>query len=359
MNQNYNMDFFQSNNANSLISSFADREEVLKLCKKHYPTGIPCIDKATGGGFEEGLTFIGANPGGGKSAFCGQFAVNVIKKLEIPICFFSLEMSKVDIIARLLSTESYKQNEANPFQSFTASKLLSKPFIENASDAEWRCVQEAVDNVGFDLYDMFFLFDGHQYTDADEITKTVEAFISLFHTTPVVIIDYLQYLNVPSNMINASDNAKLDYSIKALYRLAHNNRLLVLCISSLNKSSMQAKSSDICAYNGSGRIIYDADNLYILSRANNDESLTDTDKPIVDVDFVIRKARSAKTGVCHLKFNRPFTYFTDAEDDTSKTIPTPSVYTPPENKITGNTTNYSNKRLMDMSVFTYIEKDGE
>ncbi len=308
----YDMQFFNDNRASIYAIDFSDRERALTNCKAHYPTGFPAIDDLTDGGFEEGLNFIGAPPSVGKSTFLSQLAYKIAE--NNPVIFFSLEMPREDIIAKYVSMETYLENAIDVRYAVTSSKLRSAPFIENASKEEWGYIVKSVNAVTDRLQNMW-IFDGKSgFTDAESMTTVVNGYLKTSEKRPVVIVDYLQYMSVPEKLLLATDKAKIDYSVSALSALAHNNRLLVFVISSINKADLTNDKSDMAAFSGSGRIIFDADGLYTLNYHDTKNIDEEREKKIRDIDFKIIKQRNCKAGsIVELSFFSMFNFFAEKD----------------------------------------------
>ena len=69
-------------------------------------SGFPVLDELTTGFKEEEMIIVGARPSIGKTAFALSMAINMAIHKDVPVGFFSLEMSAADIMRRLLSCES-------------------------------------------------------------------------------------------------------------------------------------------------------------------------------------------------------------------------------------------------------------
>ena len=75
------------------------------------PSGFDKIDKLTSGWQESDLIIIAARPGMGKTALTLSMARNIAVNQNIPVGFFSLEMSSVQLITRLISSETGLSSE--------------------------------------------------------------------------------------------------------------------------------------------------------------------------------------------------------------------------------------------------------
>jgi len=75
------------------------------------PSGFDRLDKLTSGWQPSDLIIVAARPGMGKTAFTLTMARNVAVNTNIPVAFFSLEMSSVQLITRLISSETGLSSE--------------------------------------------------------------------------------------------------------------------------------------------------------------------------------------------------------------------------------------------------------
>ena len=91
---------------------------------KQYKTGFKQLDDKLGGGFNAGtLSVLGANPSVGKTTLALQMACNMAKAGE-SVLFFSLEMSEVEIVAKIISRET-RENEKEREKWLTTNEILT------------------------------------------------------------------------------------------------------------------------------------------------------------------------------------------------------------------------------------------
>jgi replicative DNA helicase len=70
------------------------------------PSGFTELDRVTAGWQKSDLIIIAARPGMGKTAFVLSMARNAAVQFKKPVAFFSLEMSSVQLVNRLISSET-------------------------------------------------------------------------------------------------------------------------------------------------------------------------------------------------------------------------------------------------------------
>src|SRR5690606_41782351 len=94
--------------ANSLVKQ--DIETIKSLKDKEGLSGIPSgfkgVDKETGGWQNSDLIIIAARPAMGKTAFLLSMARNIAVEHKIPLALFSLEMASVQLITRMIASET-------------------------------------------------------------------------------------------------------------------------------------------------------------------------------------------------------------------------------------------------------------
>ena len=210
-------------------------------------TGFVDIDRRTAGFHGSELIIIAARPGAGKTSFALNIAQNAATGSGATVAVFNLEMPAVQLVARMLSSESMVTAEA-----------LKKGDIK---DDEWERIGEAVD----------VLSKTNIYID-DTSTITVEEIcarcrkLKLEHNLGMVVIDYIQLI---------SDNRKDGNRMKAIEEISRSLKLLskdlnipVIALSQLNRSveKREKKEPMLSDLRESGAIEQDADIVMFLSR---------------------------------------------------------------------------------------------
>ncbi|HHX68022.1 MAG TPA: hypothetical protein GX708_08245 [Gallicola sp.] len=171
---------------------------------KRIPTCFNRLDNILSGGLPNGLITIGAIPSLGKTTFILQLADNVSALDNTKVLFFSLEMSKFDLISKSLSRISYIDDELS---SYTYDDLLS-----NKYDIDYQKLFEKYTPIGNNLYIIDNIYD----------LRNIETCIIEFRENNpshniVVIIDYLQYILCGNN---GNDKQVIDTITKRLKELS-------------------------------------------------------------------------------------------------------------------------------------------
>ena len=183
-----------------LLETFLDLE---KRSKQGQLIGVPSgffdLDLLTQGFQKSDLIIIAGRPSMGKTAFALSIARNVADLQPFPVVVFSLEMSRNQIIYRLLSNESGISN----------SKLRSGIIKSN----EWRLISKAINSLS-DLN--IYLDDKSDITISDIKVKLTNLKLR-FGGLGIIIIDYLQLI---------SDIQFKDSRVQELSRITRNLKLL-------------------------------------------------------------------------------------------------------------------------------------
>ena len=219
---------------------------------KRIPTCFNRLDYILSGGLPNGLITIGAIPSLGKTTFILQLADNISALDNTKVLFFSLEMSKFDLISKSLSRISYIDDELS---SYTYDDLLS-----NNDDIDYQKLFEKYTPIADNSYIVDNIYD----------LRNIETCIIEFRENNpsqniVVIIDYLQYILCGNN---GNDNQVIDTITKRLKELSKMLNISVIAISSLNRANYGGGIT-MESFKESGSIEYTSDILIGLEYTNN------------------------------------------------------------------------------------------
>lgn len=229
------------------LSYIQDDTQVKKI-----KTGFDKLDNLLNGGLPNGLITLGAIPSLGKTTFALQVADNMASMENTKVLFFSLEMTKFDIISKSLSRISYLADELG---NYTFDDLLS-----NDEKVDYEALLSKYEPIANNLYTIDYIYD----------IRDIEAFIRQFKdlhedNNIIVIIDYLQYI-LCSN--NGNDKQVIDIITKRLKELAKELNICIIEISSLNRTNYSGSIS-MESFKESGSIEYTSDILMGLEYVNN------------------------------------------------------------------------------------------
>ena len=267
-------------------------QEYIKYIKddtkiKRIPTCFNRLDNILSWGLPIGLITLGAIPSLGKTTFILQLADNISSLDNTKVLFFSLEMSKFDLISKSLSRLSYVSDE---LENYTFDDLLS-----NKEDVDYKALFERYTPLADNLYIIDNIYD----------MKNIESCIAEFRDnnpseTIVVIIDYLQYILCGNN---GSDKQVIDMITKRLKELSKILNLSVVAISSLNRANYSGCIT-MESFKESGSIEYTSDILIGLEYTNNNANDRDMEarKNPRRITLTILKNRYGALGKVNMDF---------------------------------------------------------
>lgn len=234
-------------------------------------TGFSDLDELLGGGlFAGSLYFIGAISSLGKTTFCLELADNVAKS-GVDVLYFSLEMSKHEIMSKSLSRLTHRNprnGKDGKDYSKTTRGIMTGSFYQNYSQEEKDVIQEAFDEYAAHIGKHMFIFDGLGTIGTDTITKAIQTHKRMTGRTPLVVIDYIQILKDADE--RATDKKNVDINVVALKTLAVNENLPIIGISSFNRDNYRT-SVNLASFKESGAIEYSSDVLIGLQYFGMDE----------------------------------------------------------------------------------------
>ncbi len=269
-----------------LTASFDRLDELQKLGTglRGVPTGFKGLDHVLAGMQNSNLIILAARPGVGKTAFALNVARAVAVENKMPVCVFSLEMSKEELVDRLL----VRQGLIDAWKLKTGQ--LSSGDFDSLSEA-----------MGVLAEAPLYIDDTPGLTVTELRTKArrlqVEKGIKL------IVVDYLQLMHG-----NTRDNRVQEVSeiSQGLKNLARELKVPVLALAQLSRA-MEARGGKprLSDLRESGSIEQDADVVMFLYR--DDEEIREM------VTCSIEKHRNGPTGSFNLYFNGKQVSFFDVE----------------------------------------------
>ena len=261
-------------------------------------SGISCglrdLDKFISGLNKSDLMLLAARPGMGKTSMALNIALNVAKKYpKKTVAFFSLEMSKQQLVTRLISNESFVDNK----------KLVTGQL----SVDEWGKI--GIASAALSATDL--RVDDNPSVTVAEINAKCRRVDDL----ALVIIDYLQLMTSSGSGKSYSGETRQqvvsDIS-RSLKIMAKELNVPVICLSQLSRAneSRQDKRPMLSDLRESGAIEQDADEVLFLYR--EDYYNKDTEKQNI-AECIVAKNRHGETGTVELQWLPQFTTFADRE----------------------------------------------
>ena len=254
------------------------------------PTGFLELDRRIFGLNRSDLLILAARPGMGKTSFAMNIAVNVGKKYrDKQICVFSLEMSKEQIVARMINSEALLPSEAMKTGKVAADK--------------WKQIMESADM----LSQLPIYIDDTPGCNVSSIKSKLRRMKNL----GVVIIDYLQLMTAVSNF-HGNRVAEISEITRQLKVMAKELNVPVIALSQLARGPEQRpdKRPLLSDLRDSGSIEQDADIVMFLYR-NAYYDKTDPNQNVCEC--IVAKNRHGETGTAYLGWQGEFTRFTNVE----------------------------------------------
>ena len=296
--------FFNLNNSlhtsNSLSNTELFSNILVELKQKSLEPMLPGLtsgfydlDSITQGFQKSDLIIIAGRPSMGKTALCLNIALNVIKKYECPILFFSLEMSKEQVIYRILANEIEISN----------TRLKTGQIYEN----DWAQINQTVKN----LSALPLFINDMPNLSVQEIRAKVQKIVFEQKNIGLIIIDYLQLMQ-NSKMQGDNRVQELAQITRGLKSIAREFQVPLITLSQLSRSVENRinKRPILSDLRESGSIEQDADLVLMLYR---DSYYNSTVSEIDLTELIIAKHRNGPIGTVNLNFEEKYTKFKNYE----------------------------------------------
>ena len=256
-------------------------------------TGFIDLDYRTAGMQPSDLVLIAARPSMGKTAFVLNIAQHVAFKLHKAVAIFSLEMSKEQLVNRMLSLESKVSG-----QNIRTGQL---------SDTEWEKLAETAGIIG----QSNLMIDDTPGITIAELRSKCRKF-KLEKGLDIIIIDYLQLMSGGGR--SESRQQEISEISRSLKAIARELNVPVLALSQLSRAVEQRPDhrpmlSDL---RESGAIEQDADVVMFIYR--DDYYNKETEKPGV-AEIIIAKQRNGPIGTVELAWLADYTKFANLQRD--------------------------------------------
>ena len=289
-----------SNNQDSLSSAKLFSNILLELKQKALEPALPGLtsgfydlDSLTQGFQKSDLIIVAGRPSMGKTAFVINIALNILKKYECPILFFSFEMSKEQLIYRILSHELEINN----------TRLKTGHIYEN----EWLQINKIVKKLS--LLPLFI--DDTPNLSIQAMRSAIQKIIFEQKQIGLVIIDYLQLMQISKSQTE-NRAQELSQITRTLKIIAREFQVPIITISQLSRNveSRINKRPILSDLRESGSIEQDADLVLMLYR---DSYYNPTVSEIDLTELIIAKHRNGPIGTVNLSFEEKHTKFKNYE----------------------------------------------
>lgn len=273
------------------IQAAANRESGLSGLE----SGFHDLDKLTSGWQNSDLIIIAARPAMGKTAFVLSMAKNMAVTYNIPVAIFSLEMSNLQLVNRLISSTCEIEGE-----KIKSGKL---------TPTEWDQLMSRVKT----LYSAPLFIDDTPSLSIFELRTKARRLVKE-HNVKFIIIDYLQLMNA-SGMKFGSREQEVSMISRSLKQLAKELEIPIVALSQLNRSvesRTDGKRPQLSDLRESGAIEQDADIVCFIHRPEY-YLRSDTDANGNDIrglaEFIVAKHRSGSVDDVKMRFRAKFARF--------------------------------------------------
>ena len=278
---------------NILLDTFS-KIEVLYASKGGItgtPTGFKDLDKLTSGLQPSDLILVAARPSMGKTAFTLNLATHIAVREKKAVAFFSLEMSKEQLVQRMLCSEG----------AIDSQRLR----IGELDDKDWGKLISAADRLSTAP---IFIDDTAGITVMELRSKARR--LKTEYDLKLIVIDYLQLMQGSSSKGGDNRQQEISEISRSLKALARELNVPVIALSQLSRSveSRQVKKPMLSDLRESGSLEQDADIVMFLYREDYYDPDTEN-KNITDV--IIAKHRNGPVDTIQLFFHKQFTKFAD------------------------------------------------
>lgn len=261
------------------------------------PSGFTAIDRITSGWQRTDLVIVAARPSMGKTAFVLSMARNMAVNHNKSVALFSLEMSSIQLVTRLISAETE-----------LGSQKLKSGRLE---DWEWEHLNRKISSL--DKAPIFI--DDTPALSIFEFRAKCRR-LKMQHHIDVIIVDYLQLMTAGTDS-RGSREQEVSTISRSLKAIAKELDVPILALSQLNRSveSREGKRPQLSDLRESGAIEQDADIVLFIHRPEY-FGITEDDSgnSLIGVaEIIIAKHRNGATGDVNLAFKKELAKFSDLE----------------------------------------------
>ena len=296
-------------------------------------SGFTDLDRITSGWQKSDLIIVAARPGMGKTAFVLSLARNAAIQFNRPVAVFSLEMSSIQLVQRMISSETG-----------IPSDKLRKGTLDNQ---EW---QKLVSMTGKLSSAPVYIDDTPSLSVFDLRSKCRR--LKSMYNIEMIVVDYLQLMRSDVDSKNGNREQEISTISRSLKALAKELNVPVIALSQLSRaveSRGGSKRPQLSDLRESGAIEQDADMVTFIYRPEYygiefDEENNPT-KGIAEI--IIAKHRNGALDNIKLKFISHLAKFTDLDANEGE-------YVSPSG---GSVTDYPNNRLIVSSRMNDMKED--
>lgn len=257
-------------------------------------SGFYNLDSITQGFQKSDLIILAGRPSMGKTALSLNVASNLIKNEKLPVLFFSLEMSKEQIMYRLLAMET----------NINQMRLKSGKLYQN----DWIKLNKMIKIIS----KFPFFIDDTFNLSIQDIRSKIKTILFEQNQLGLVIIDYIQLLQ-NSKLKTENRVQELSQITRSLKTIAREFNIPIIGLSQLSRNveNRVDKKPILSDLRESGSIEQDADVVLLLYKNKSQkQGLT---QPSQIIEIIVAKQRNGPTGTVKLKFDEEQTKFFNEE----------------------------------------------
>ena len=272
------------------------KQKSLKPTLAGLSSGFYDLDSFTQGFHKSDLIIIAGRPSMGKTALGLSIGINTIKNSKLPVLFFSLEMSRVQLTYRLLTHETDIS-----FMRLKTGNLYEEDWIKLNSTIK-------------DLASLPFFIDDTPNPSIQDLQAKIKKIRFEQNKLGLVIIDYLQLMQ-NSKFKTESRVQELSQITRSLKNLAREFEVPIIALSQLSRNveTRTNKRPLLSDLRESGSIEQDADLVLMLYRESYYNSNIVDENSKNSVELIIAKQRNGPTGTVELNFDAKHTKFLNVE----------------------------------------------
>jgi len=262
------------------------------------PSGYSKIDRITSGWQKTDLVIVAARPAMGKTAFVLSMARNMAVEFNKPVAMFSLEMSSIQLVNRMIASESE-----------LGSDKIKKGSLEGD---DWDRLNKAIRR----LDEAPIFIDDTPALSIFELRAKCRR-LKMQHDIGIVLVDYLQLMTAGADN-RGSREQEVSLISRSLKAIAKELDIPIIALSQLNRSveSREGKRPQLSDLRESGAIEQDADMVIFIHRPEY-YGLTEDEEgnSLRNVaEIIIAKHRNGAVGDVRLSFRKELAKFIDLEE---------------------------------------------
>ena len=293
VSQNFASQMFPNDEVSTELYESLDKDQRI------YATGFTDLDKMLDG-FEPGaLTVLAGRPSMGKSAISLNLAFKQANTHKLPVTFFSLEMTRMQLESRLWSLISVQPC----YKHFCMSPLPGDRLRQHRSG--WKPLgdreRDNLANIHALALELPLYINDNRCMTVAGIGANLRSMRNKFGKLGLVVVDYLQMMNQEENQ---NRSYELGSIARGLYQLSGELDVPILALSQVNRAceSRNDKRPMMSDLSQSGVLEMVADNIVFCYRDEyyDDESTNDNNV----LELILRKARHGETGTAKLFFDK-------------------------------------------------------